>query len=128
MLLKNLPIAARFLSKHKGYSAVNILGLALGFISVLFIGLFIYDELSFESMHGQAGRIYRVIENETIDGNVSRLGDVPFRIAGLADEIPAIENSVRIFGIGRANFFSDENENKIYNSFNISEQGIPRHI
>ena len=37
MFIKNIRIAARFLSKHKEYSVVNILGLTLSFISVLFI-------------------------------------------------------------------------------------------
>jgi putative ABC transport system permease protein len=73
---------------------------------LLFISLYIFDELSFESMHSRADRIYRVIENETSDGRVAKLGDVPFRIAGLDEELPSIEKGVRIFGIGRANFFS----------------------
>ena len=124
MFIKNIRIAARFLSKHKEYSAVNILGLTLSFISVLFISLYIFDELSFESMHSRADRIYRVIENETSDGKVAKLGNVPFRIAGLDEELPSIEKGVRIFGIGRANFFSDENENKIYRDFTISEQSF----
>jgi putative ABC transport system permease protein len=124
MFIKNTRIAARFLSKHKEYSAVNILGLTLSFISALFIGLYIFDELSFESMHRRADRIYRVIERESTDGKVAILGDVPFRIAGLGEELPSIEEGARIFGIGRANFFSDENENKIYRDFTVSEQSF----
>jgi putative ABC transport system permease protein len=73
MFTKNVRIAIRFLSKHKEYSAVNILGLTLSFISVLFIGLYIFDEFSFEKMHSRADRIYRVIEHESSDGKISRL-------------------------------------------------------
>jgi hypothetical protein len=75
-------------------------------------------------MHGRADRIYRVIEHESADGKIAQLGDVPFRIAGLGEELPFIEKGVRIFGIGRANFFSDENENKIYRDFTVSEQSF----
>ena len=124
MFIKNIRIAARFLSKHKEYSAVNILGLTLSFISVLFISLYIFDELSFDSMHSRADRIYRVIEHETSDGKAARLADVPFRIAMLGEELPAIENGVRIFTNGRANFFSDENENQIYEGYTVSEQSF----
>ena len=124
MFIKNIRIAARFLSKHKEYSVVNILGLTLSFISVLFIGLYIFDELSFESMHSRADRIYRVIEHESSDGKIARLGEVPFRIATLSEELPDIENGVRIVGIGRANFLSDENENKIYEDFTLTEQSF----
>ena len=80
MFIKNIRIAARFLSKHKEYSAVNILGLTLSFISVLFIGLYIFDELSFESMHSRADRIYRVIEHETTDGKIANLVMYPFAL------------------------------------------------
>ena len=124
MFIKNIRIAARFLSKHKEYSAVNVLGLTLSFISVLFIGLYIFDEFSFESMHGRRDRIYRVLENESSEGKIAQLGEVPFRIASLSDELPGIETGVRIVGIGRANFLSDENENKIYEDFTATEQSF----
>src|SRR5687768_1163692 len=124
MFIKNIRIATRFLSKHKEYSAVNVLGLTLSFISVLFIGLYIFDELSFESMHGRRDRIYRVLENESSEGKIAQLGEVPFRIASLSDELPGIETGVRIVGIGRANFLSDENENKIYEDFTATEQSF----
>jgi putative ABC transport system permease protein len=64
-MFKNyLTIARRNLLQHKAYSLINILGLAIGMAACLLILLFIQHELSFENMHGDAGRIYRVL---TID-------------------------------------------------------------
>src|SRR5688500_15502017 len=125
MIFKNIKIAFRFLSKHKEYTAVNIFGLTVSLAAVLFIGLYIYDELSFDRFHTNADRIYRVIESETSPEGVStELADVPFSIPELNDQCPSIENDVRLTLIGRSNISNDENENKIYESFRISEQAF----
>lgn len=47
----DLKIAWRNLIKNKGYSALNIGGLAVGMAVAMLIGLWIYDELSFNKYH-----------------------------------------------------------------------------
>ncbi|MEK6476494.1 ABC transporter permease [Catalinimonas sp. 4WD22] len=62
-MLKNyLIVAIRNLKRNRVYAAVNILGLALGLTTALIIFLLIRYELSFENMHSQADRIYRIVQ------------------------------------------------------------------
>ncbi|HEX9654708.1 MAG TPA: ABC transporter permease [bacterium] len=60
-MLKNyLKIALRNSLKHKGYSLINVLGLAIGMTCCLLIFLFVQDELAFDTFHPDRDRIYRV--------------------------------------------------------------------
>ncbi len=60
MFRNYLTVALRNLWKHKFYSIINILGLAIGLACFLFILLFIRDELSYDLYHEKADRTYRV--------------------------------------------------------------------
>ena len=61
-MFKNyFKIALRNIRKHKGYSFINILGLAVGMASSMVIILFILDELSYDRFHEKADRIYRIV-------------------------------------------------------------------
>ncbi|MCB0631446.1 MAG: FtsX-like permease family protein [Saprospiraceae bacterium] len=60
-MLKNyILVAFRNLWKHKFYSIINILGLAIGLCCFLFILVFVRDELSFDKYHEKGDRTYRV--------------------------------------------------------------------
>jgi len=60
-MFKNyFKIAFRNIRSHKAYSFINISGLAIGMACCFLIGLFIFDELSFDQHHENADRIYRV--------------------------------------------------------------------
>ena len=61
MLRNYLKIAFRNLKKHKGFSFINIAGLAIGIACCLLILLLIRDELSFDRFHEHKDRIYRVV-------------------------------------------------------------------
>ncbi len=51
-MLKNyLKIALRNLSRNKGYTFINIVGLAIGMASALLMILWIQNELSFDQFH-----------------------------------------------------------------------------
>ena len=54
-------IGWRNLAKNKGYSFINIGGLAMGMAVAMFISLWIYDELSFNTYHRNYNRIARVM-------------------------------------------------------------------
>jgi ABC-type antimicrobial peptide transport system permease subunit len=63
-MLKNyLKIALRNLKRHKGYSFINIAGLAIGMACCILILLWVQDELSYDRFHENAGDIYRVIQD-----------------------------------------------------------------
>ena len=61
MLRNYLTIALRNLRRHKGYSFINITGLAVGLACVLLIVLYVQHELSYDTYHEQGDHIYRVI-------------------------------------------------------------------
>jgi len=63
MLQNYLKIAFRNLLKYKGYSAINILGLAVGIACCLVILLFVADELGHDRSWANADRIYRMALN-----------------------------------------------------------------
>jgi putative ABC transport system permease protein len=60
-MFKNyFKIAFRSLWKNKGYSTINILGLAAGLATCLVIILYVVDELSYDRFYKNAGNIYRI--------------------------------------------------------------------
>lgn len=60
MLKNHLKVALRNLHKHKGYSFINIAGLAVGIACYLIIVLFVRDESSYEKFHSSAERVIRI--------------------------------------------------------------------
>ena len=63
-MIKNyLKIALRVIKKHKGYSFINITGLAVGIACCVLILLWVQDELSFDRFHNNYKDIYRTTLN-----------------------------------------------------------------
>lgn len=62
MLTKNFRFIARRLIRQKRYTLLNILGLTLGLTTCLIIGLFLAYEISFDTYHQKADRVYRINE------------------------------------------------------------------
>lgn len=70
-MLKNFfKVAIRNLWKHKGYSFLNIFGLAMGMTCSLLILLWIQDEQGVDAWHTKGDRLYRVYERQYYDGKV----------------------------------------------------------
>jgi len=68
-MIKNyIKIAWRNLVKSKGYSAINIGGLAIGMAVAILIGLWIYDELSYNKYHKNYDRIAQVMIRYNFNG------------------------------------------------------------
>ncbi len=84
MLCNYLKIAWRNLLRNKSFSALNILGLALGLASSLLIFLWIGDELSVDRYHANGPQLYRVMERQFYDGKIEAGGQTP---GLLADEL-----------------------------------------
>ncbi|MEZ0610822.1 ABC transporter permease [Fibrella sp. WM1] len=68
MIRNYLKIAFRTLIKNKGYSGINIGGLAVGMTVAMLIGLWVYDELSFNKSFQQYDRIAKVMQGATVNG------------------------------------------------------------
>jgi ABC-type antimicrobial peptide transport system permease subunit len=77
MIRNYFKIAWRNLTGNKTYSAINIGGLAVGMTVAMLIGLWIYDELSFNRYHKNYRGIAQVMQQQAIDGEVSTGSNVP---------------------------------------------------
>ena len=96
MLTNYLKIAWRNLTKHKLYSALNLIGLSVGLASFAFIALWINDEWSYDRFNEKADRIYRVGgkifgDSETFEHAVSAVPLGPT----LKNDYPEVEQFVR---------------------------------
>lgn len=70
-MLKNFfKIAWRNLIRNKGYSAINIGGLAVGMAVAILIGLWVYDELSYDKYHQNYERIAQVMQSANFNGEI----------------------------------------------------------
>lgn len=68
MFRNYLKIAVRNLAKNKGYSAINIGGLAVGMAVAMMIGLWVYDEFAFNRYFQNYDRIAKVVERGQFEG------------------------------------------------------------
>ena len=68
MLKSYLKVAWRNLLKNKAYSAINVIGLATGMGVAILIGLWIWDELSFDKYHVNHERLAQVMTTQTFNG------------------------------------------------------------
>ena len=92
-------VAVRNILKHKGYSLLNIFGLAIGIACCVLILLYVKDELSYDRYHTKADRIFRVIEEVRLEGVGEESSSMPFPTGDtLPMEYPdVIEESVRFY-------------------------------
>jgi putative ABC transport system permease protein len=87
-MLKNyFKTAWRNLWKNKGYSSITILGLAAGMAVAMLIGLWIWDELTYDHYHKNHDRIAQVMT--TTAGNGSELNTGPGVASPLGNELRA---------------------------------------
>jgi putative ABC transport system permease protein len=70
MIRNYLAVAWRNLWKNKSFSAINILGLALGITCSLLIMLWVRDEYQVDAFHKNGERLYSVYQNTWFDGKI----------------------------------------------------------
>jgi len=98
MLRNYLKIVLRNIKKHKGYSFINIVGLAVGLTCCILILLWVHDELSYDRHHENADRIYRITYAEEIGGAYDHYAVPPFPAApAFTAEIPEIIAYTRLW-------------------------------
>lgn len=92
-MLKNyLTIAFRNLLRHKVFSLLNILGLAIGMAACLLILQYVSFEWSFDRFHTNAQDIYRVANDRYQNGNLIQHGTITYSGVGKAmkDDFPEV--------------------------------------
>ncbi len=101
-MFKNyFKIAVRNLLRHKAFSFVNILGLAVGMASCFLIFLYVSFETSYDNFNKKADRIYRIVSDIKTPSEVIHSG---ITIAPLAiylkKDFPEVEDAVRLASDG----------------------------
>ncbi|MBN2264289.1 MAG: ABC transporter permease [Candidatus Aminicenantes bacterium] len=118
-MFKNyLVVAWRTIVRNKAYSALNILGLAVGLSVFILIMLFVRTETSYDRYHANGGNIYRVVQEQP--GNVY-LGSNVFAVtpgplaAAMVRDFPEVLEATRIDNwgnvlvrVGEKSFMEDE--------------------
>ena len=89
MLNSYITITLRHMTRQKGYTAINILGLAVGMVCAMLIFLYVDFELSYDRYHEKANRIYRVAVN-----NDARTP--PAMAPALQEDFPEVLSYVRL--------------------------------
>ena len=64
MIRNYITISFRQLMKNRVFSFINIFGLTLGFLCLILLALYVHDELSFDTFHRDADRMYQAIARE----------------------------------------------------------------
>jgi putative ABC transport system permease protein len=111
IMIKNyLKAAFRNLWRRKGFSAINIFGLAVGMTACLLISLYIRFELSYDSFNKKADRVYRLITDvktptETIHAAITSAPMAP----NIKRDFPEVEAIARILP---ANYFIQKADEK----------------
>ncbi|HVU54649.1 MAG TPA: FtsX-like permease family protein [Puia sp.] len=97
-MFKNyLKVALRSLWKTKGFTAINIIGLATGLGVCLLIALYVLDELGYDRYNPKADRIYRVDAEIFFNNTLFNSATSPKPLAPtLVKDYPQVEQMVRI--------------------------------
>ena len=98
MLKNHLKIAFRNIKKHKTFSAINIVGLAVGITCSILIWLFVGHERSYDRFHEKADRIFRLALRATLgDTKIDQTQTSSEVFRRLAAEFPEIEKGVKFY-------------------------------
>jgi len=95
-----LKIALRNIKRHKGFSIINISGLAIGLTTFILISLYVQYELSYDRYHENSDRIYRIIQYQPQEKTYGKsdffaLTHSPLGQT-LVDRYPEVVNATRI--------------------------------
>nr|WP_293836332.1 ABC transporter permease [uncultured Arsenicibacter sp.] len=101
MFLNYIKIAWRNLIRNRTFSAINIVGLAIGLATCLLISLYVLDELSYDRFHAKADRIVRVIfRGSSSGGRINESTVMPPVAQTLRRDYPEVLEATRLRDAG----------------------------
>ena len=116
MFFSYIKTAFRNLRKYRGYSFINITGLAVGIACCILILMWVRDEMSYDDFHVKADRLFRAVEEQTYrGGELFPVAVTPAPLGpALKDEIPEIADTCRFTNAPR--FLVRYREKRFYES------------
>ncbi len=111
-MFKNfIKTTLRSFVKDKYYSAINILGLAVGLTVTILIILYIYDEITYDRHHELSERVYRLESDFTLDNKFHKFAVTQAPLGPtLMDEYPEIVQYARCLPVGTLYFREGDRE------------------
>jgi putative ABC transport system permease protein len=101
MFLNILKITIRNLIRQRGYTLINILGLAIGLASSILIALYVINEVTYDRFHKKAEQIYRIGVRGQMPGNeLNQAVTSPPMMEALLNDYPEVEMVCRIAKFG----------------------------
>ncbi|MYB56428.1 MAG: FtsX-like permease family protein [Gemmatimonadetes bacterium] len=86
-MIKNyLTVAIRNIARHRIYSAINIIGIAIGLAFCILTYLFVHHEWTYDAFHKNADRIYRITAQEKSPFGDRIIGGVPLSLGPAISE------------------------------------------
>jgi len=113
MFQNYIKVTLRTIRRHKGFSFINIVGLAVGMACVVIILLWVRYEMSFDTQHGKAKSIFRIAIGNEPQGETPQRKLVvtpPALSPALLAELPEISASTRLSRGGGEKLFSYEDK------------------
>lgn len=109
MISNFFKVACRNLFRSKGFSVINITGLAIGMAATILILLWIQNERSYDEFHENKDRIYEVWNRVPFDGKISTWNSVPAPLARVLEkDLSDVERTARVKPYNRMLFSSGD--------------------
>ncbi|WP_029275064.1 ABC transporter permease [Pedobacter borealis] len=120
MLRLNFKIALRNLWKNKGFTLINVGGLAIGMACCLMLLLYVNYEWSFDKQYKNADKVYFAALNLKFNGKLATTMAVPNKLAKAGvSELPGIKNAARISMNNGQKLYSHNRNNFKLIGFNV---------
>ena len=99
MILNYIKVALRKMVKQKGYTLINILGLAIGMTATILLFMWVQDERSYDRFHDNANRIYRAtLEYHIEDWHLTQCNTSAALAPALMEQCPGVALATRFTG------------------------------
>jgi len=91
--------ALRNIKRQKGYSFINIMGLAIGMACCILMLLWVQDEISYDKFHDNFDYLYRVTVEETTGDKITHMPSAPYPLGpSLQNDYPEVIDYCRYTG------------------------------
>lgn len=126
MIRSYFTMGWRSLRKNKLYSTLNITGLTFGIVCFLLVGLYVYDEYTFDNQHRNLDRIFRLVTHESNPNNgATTVAAGSFMLAEESPRaIPEVEMTTRMQRQGRANLVDPENPVNVQETVTMADENF----
>lgn len=115
MLKIFLTSTFRYLYRHKGFSFINIAGLTISLTACVLIGLFVWDEYSYDRFIPDAKQVYRIYDVKTNHDGTSKLAvGSPMFAATMLQDFSEVKSMTRVMMLLHTRRLLEAGSKKIY--------------